>query len=250
MSKCAGYGGFAQGYDALTFNVPYDEIAEYYLGIIRGLTKGKRLLDMGCGTGNLTVRLAKAGFKVIGQDASEDMLSIAAQKSHQKSSGVQWICQSMTETDIGEPADVIVSTLDSINHLPTRSDIAECFRRTSENLKTGGIFVFDVNTEYKHREILGNNTFVYDVDGVYCVWQNEYSAEDNRVSIELDLFFEEEDGVYTRGFEEFSEIALPQSEYICMLENAGFEIAEVFEYLTHSSPKENSEKLLIAARKK
>ncbi|MGN0679083.1 MAG: class I SAM-dependent DNA methyltransferase [Oscillospiraceae bacterium] len=242
----SGYGDFAQAYDALTFNVPYDEIAEYYSGIIKGLTKGKRLLDMGCGTGNLTVRLAKAGFKVIGQDASEDMLMFAAQKS----SKVQWICQSMTETDVGEQVDVIVSTLDSVNHLQTRSDIAECFRLASQNLKTDGIFVFDVNTEYKHREILGNNTFVYDVDGVYCVWQNEYSPEENRVSIELDLFFEEEDGAYTRGFEEFSEIALPQSDYLSMLENAGFEIAAVYEYLTHSQPNEKSEKLLIAARKK
>ncbi len=246
MSKCAGYGDFARAYDALTFNVPYDEIAEYYIGIIKSLAEGRRLLDMGCGTGNLTTRLAKAGFKVIGQDASEDMLSFAAQKS----SKVQWICQSMTETDIGEPADVVVSTLDSINHLSTRSDIADCFRKTSESLKTGGIFVFDVNTEYKHREVLGNNTFVYDVDGVYCVWQNEYSPEDNRVSIELDLFFEEEDGAYIRGFEEFSEIALPQPEYIGMLENAGFEIAEAYEYLTHNSPDEKTEKLLIAARKK
>lgn len=245
MNECAGYGDFAQAYDALTFNVPYDEIADYYIGIIKRLTKGRRLLDMGCGTGNLTVRLAKAGFKVIGQDASEDMLSFAAQKS----SKVRWIRQSMTETDVGEPADVIVSTLDSINHLPTKADIAACFRKTSENLKTGGIFVFDVNTEYKHREVLGNNTFVYDVDGVYCVWQNEYSAEDNRVSIELDLFFEEEDGAYTRGLEEFSEIALPQTEYTGMLENAGFETVEVYEYLTHDPPKENSEKLLIAARK-
>lgn len=242
----SGYGDFAQAYDALTFNVPYDEICEYYSGIIKGLSKGKRLLDLGCGTGNLTVRLAKAGFKAIGQDASEDMLMFAARKS----SKVLWICRSMTETDVGEPVDIIVSTLDSVNHLQTRSDVAECFRLASKNLKTGGIFVFDVNTEYKHREILANNTFVYDVDGVYCVWQNEYSPEENRVSIELDLFFEKEDGSYTRGFEEFSEIALPQSDYISMLENAGFEIAAVYDYLTHSHPNEKSEKLLIAARKK
>ncbi len=243
-----GYGDFAQAYDALTFNVPYDEIAGYYTAIIRkelGAVKGKRLLDMGCGTGNLTIRLAKAGFKVIGQDASEDMLSFAAQKSQK----VQWICQSMTETELGEPADVIVSTLDSINHLDTKADIAECFRRASENLNTDGIFVFDVNTEYKHREVLADNTFVYDVDGVYCVWQNEFSPEENRVSIELDLFFEEEDGAYVRGFEEFSEIALPNDDYLSLLKENGFEIVNVYEYLTYNNPTNNSEKLLIVARK-
>lgn len=246
MSGCSGYGDFAHGYDALTFNVPYDKIAEYYSGVIRGLTDGRRLLDMGCGTGNLTVRLAKAGFETIGQDVSAEMLSYAAQKS----SKVRWICQSMTETELGEPVDVIVSTLDSINHLAEKSDIAECFRRASENLNTGGIFAFDVNTVYKHREVLGNNTFVYDVDGVYCVWQNEYVPEDNRVSIGLDLFFEEEDGSYTRGFEEFSEIALENDEYLSLLEESGFEIVDVFEYLTYNIPQKNSEKLLIVAKKR
>lgn len=242
----SGYGDFAFAYDALTFNVPYDKIAEYYSVIIRGLTNGKALLDMGCGTGNLTVRLAKCGFDVIGQDASEDMLSFAAQKS----ADVLWICQNMTETELGEPTDIIVSTLDSINHLQNVSDIAVCFKRAADNLKAGGVFVFDVNTVYKHREVLADNTFIYDVDGVYCVWQNEYSEEDNRVSIDLDLFFEEEDGAYSRGSEQFSEIAVSQDEYIRMLNEAGFELASVYEYLTHNLPTEKSEKLLIAARKK
>ncbi len=243
-----GYGDFAYVYDALTFNVPYDEIAQYYCRIIRGLTDGTgtRLLDMGCGTGNLTVRLAQAGFDVTGQDASEDMLSFAAQKSAE----IMWICQSMTETELGEPTDVIVSTLDSINHLPTKADMAACFKRAAENLKSGGVFVFDVNTVYKHREVLGNNTFVYDVDGVYCVWQNEYSSEEHRVAITLDLFFEEEDGAYSRAYEEFSEIALPCEEYVSMLNEAGFEVEAVYEYLTDNAPTDESEKLLIAARKK
>lgn len=240
-----GYSEFAYAYDALTFNVPYDEIAKYYTDIIRNLTDGKRLLDMGCGTGNLTVRLSEAGFDVIGQDASEDMLAFAAQKS----SDVFWICQSMTETEIGEPVDIIVSTLDSVNHLESAEDIARCFRCAAGSLCSGGIFVFDVNTVYKHREILGDNTFVYDVDGVYCVWQNEYFQESSRVGISLDLFFEEEDGVYTRGYEEFSEIALTNNDYLDLLQEAGFEVVMVREYLTDNPPGENSEKLLIAARK-
>ena len=74
-----GYGDFAAAYDLLTFNVPYDEIADYYADILRGMTGGKRLLDMGCGTGSLTVRLAVRGFDVIGQDASAEMVSVAAE---------------------------------------------------------------------------------------------------------------------------------------------------------------------------
>ncbi len=240
-----GYGDFAEAYDALTFNVPYDEIAEYYSEILCGLTNGRRLLDMGCGTGNLSLRMAALGFDVIGQDASEEMLTIAASKS----ADIRWICQNMSETELGEPADTIISTLDSVNHLQSTEEMEQCFRAVSRNLKKGGVFAFDVNTVYKHREILGSNTFVYDVDGVYCVWQNEFDQSDNSVGIELDLFFEEDDGAYTRGYESFREVAVSEDELRRRLERAGFQIVEIWEYLTHSIPNERSEKLMVVARK-
>lgn len=242
-----GYGDFADAYDALTFDViPYDEIAAYYAKIIGGITSGKRLLDMGCGTGNLTVRLARRGFDVIGQDASPEMLSIAAAKSAE----ILWICQKMEETDIGEEVDAVISTLDSINHLADRAAAERCFARAAASLKKGGAFVFDVNTVYKHREILADNTFVYDVDGVYCVWQNTFDESDSGVNIELDLFFEEEDGIYSRGGESFREIAFPEDELRGMLDKAGFEVLNVWEYLTFAEPTAQSEKLLFAARKR
>ena len=239
-----GYVDFAEAYDALTFNVPYDEIADYYAKILCEMTDGRRVLDMGCGTGNLTVRLAQRGFDVIGQDASPDMLTFAAAKSDK----VTWICQKMEETELGEQADAIISTLDSINHLPDRAAVERCFHRVAENLKSGGAFVFDVNTIRKHRETLGENTFVYDVDGVYCVWTNTFDPSDNGVDIELDLFFEEEDGSYSRGGESFREIAFSVDELREMLTKAGFEVVNVWEYLTFNKPYKNSDKLLIVAR--
>lgn len=239
-----GYGDFAEAYDALTFNVPYDEIADYYEKILRSLTCGERLLDMGCGTGSLTVRLAERCFDVIGQDASPDMLTFAAAKS----SEISWICQKMEETELGERVDAVISTLDSINHLPDKAAVESCFNRVAENLKNGGAFVFDVNTVYKHREVLAENTFVYDVDGVYCVWQNMFCPEDNGVDIELDLFFEEEDGSYSRGEERFREIAFAEEEMREMLDRAGFEVVDVWDYLTFDKPSPRSEKLMFAAR--
>ncbi len=240
-----GYGDFAAVYDLLTVNVPYDEIADYYAKILCEITDGKRLLDMGCGTGNLTVRLADKGFDVIGQDVSAEMLSQAAAKNPE----IQWICQNMSETDLGEQVDAVISTLDSINHLESAEEIECCFKCAAENLKSGGAFVFDVNTIYKHREILGENTFVYDVEGAYCVWQNEFSPKDNSVSIELDIFFEEEDGSYIRGGESFREIALSAEEIKKLLEKCGFEIVNIYEYLTFDAPNDKSEKLLFGARK-
>lgn len=242
-----GYVDFAQAYDALTFNVPYDEIAEYYNNILCSMTNGKRLLDMGCGTGNLSIRMAERGFDVIGQDASTEMLTQAAAKFN--APNIRWICQNMSETELGETVDAVISTLDSVNHLQSADEMERCFKAAAACLEKGGVFAFDVNTVFKHREILGSNTFVYDVDGVYCVWQNEFDPSDNGVDIELDLFFEEEDGVYTRGYENFREVAVSEDELRHRLENSGFRIVEIWEYLTKSIPSERSEKLMIAARK-
>lgn len=242
----AGYGEFAGVYDLLTENVPYDEIAEYYDRIITSLGGGRRLLDMGCGTGSLSVRLAEMGYEVTGSDASADMLSVAAQKFGK----VRWICQSMTETELYTAAETAVSTLDSVNHLLNKEEIFTCFKRLSENLTDGGLFVFDVNTVYKHREILGDNTFIYDVDGVYCAWNNTFRPGDNGVDIELDLFYENEDGSFSRGYESFGEIALSLGELTELLEKAGFTVERVYDYLTFDPPRDDSEKLLVAARKK
>jgi SAM-dependent methyltransferase len=243
----AGYGEFADVYDILTENVPYEEIAEYYNNIITRFGGGRLLLDMGCGTGNLTVRLAAMGYDIIAADASEEMLSIAAGKT---SENIRWICQSMTETDLYGTVDTAISTLDSINHLDGAEEIYLCFSRLAQNMEQGGLFVFDVNTVYKHREILADNTFVYDCEGVYCAWNNTYCAEDNGIDIELDLFYENEDGRYSRGFEGFREIALPTEQMCELLEKARFEVVAVYDYLTFDEPREESEKLTFVARKK
>lgn len=240
-----GYREFADAYDALTFNVPYERIAAYYSQIIRRMTEGRRVLDLGCGTGNLSVRLAKRGFKVVGMDASEGMLMYAAQKS----SEVVWLRGCMERGAPGVRADAVISTLDSINHLPDREAVESCFRGAAKALADGGVFAFDVNTVYKHREVLGGNTVVYDVDGVYCAWSNEFCEADNGVDIELDLFFERNDGEYVRGGERFREIAFTEEELCGMLEEAGFEVVRVWEYLTTKAPTATSEKLQIVARK-
>lgn len=242
----AGYGQLAQGYDLFTQNVPYDEIAEYYDSIITEFAPRGLLADAGCGTGNLTQRMAALGYDIIAADASPEMLTIAVSKPHE---GIQYICQSMTELDLYGEADAMISTLDSVNHLADKREISRFFRAAAQNIRRGGVLAFDVNTPYKHENILGGNTFVYDAEGAFCAWQNTFDPSDCGVNIELDLFFENDDGTWERSYESFREIALPQQEIRTMLEQAGFEVLRVYEYLTRENPTEKSEKLTFAARK-
>ena len=217
-----GYGDFAYYYDSLTHNVEYEKRAEYIYGLLaeNGVGKGI-LLDLACGTGTLSLLLEKKGFDVLGVDASEDMLSVAQEKKMSGNSNAIFLCQKMQDLDLFGTIDAAVCTLDSINHVTDENDVKEILRKVALFMNDGGIFIFDVNTLYKHREILANNTFVYDTEEVFCVWQNTL-CEDNVVEIDLDFFELDEDGAYIRSSESFCEKAYPHEKIVEMLENAGF----------------------------
>lgn len=242
-----GYAAFAAFYDALTENVDYAEIAAYYdrLNTVFGGKKGI-LLDLACGTGSLSVLFSGMGYDVIGADNSPEMLSQALSKEH---SSIQYLCQSMTELDLYGTIHTAVCSLDSINHLPGRDEVLRAFERVSLFCEPGAVFLFDVNTVYKHERILENRSFVYETERVYCVWQNEYLGG-GKTGITLDFFTEGRDGRYERVSEEFSETAYPAEELCGMLERAGFEICAVYDYLTENPPRKESEKLTFAARKR
>ena len=241
-----GYEAFAGYYDFLTKNIDYKELAEYYDGL-NVKFGGKRgiMLDLACGTGSLSVVLRDMGYDVIGTDISSEMLSVAVSKSHE---GIEYLCQDMTELDLYGTIDGTICSLDSINHLEDITDVKKAFAKVSLFSNPGALFMFDVNTLYKHEKILGDNTFVYDTDEVYCVWQNEYHG-DGVTDIFLD-FFEERDGVYYRYSDDFTETAYKREDIDELLIETGFEIVACYEYLTEKEPSETSEKLTFVARKK
>lgn len=186
----SAYGCFADVYDTLTSNIDYKELAGYYDRIItsHGGKKGI-LLDLACGTGSMSMQLSALGYDVIGVDLSTEMLSVAKEKPHKN---IEYLCQDMCELDMYGTIDVTVCVLDSINHLDSKEDILRCFKSVSLFCDPKGLFVFDINTVRKHREVLADNTFVYDMEKVYCVWQNylDSDSEDSRVDIALDIFTE------------------------------------------------------------
>ncbi len=245
----SSYHKFAQYYDILTSNIDYQKHADYYDNIISQYMPDKGiLLDLACGTGSLSEAMAKSGYDVIGVDLSEEMLSIALNKKFDSGLPIQYLCQDMCKLDMYGTIDVTICALDSLNHLPDINSVKRAIERVSLFSNPNGIFVFDINTLYKHKKILGNNTFIYDTDDVYCVWQNTYNDKDNSVLIELN-FFEKDSDTYRRFDESFLEKAYDIEQLIDICENAGLEVLSIYDYLTNYPPREDSEKLTVVTRK-
>ena len=245
-----GYGNFAYYYDILTANISYKDRAEYFDSLIKKHGGKKNiLLDLACGTGSLSEEFSRMGYDVIGVDASETMLNEALDKKFDSGLNIQYLCQDMTKLDMFGTIDVTICALDSLNHLADVESIKKAVERVSLFCEPDGLFIFDINTPYKHKNVLGNNTFVYDMDEVYCVWQNTYSEDDNRVDIFLDMFEKQDNGCYKRYEECFSEIAPEISVIEQIVTSSGMEILAKYDYDSFLPVKENSEKIVYVARK-
>ena len=243
----SGYQLFSRFYDNLTFNVDYVKRADYLQSVLSlcghpwGLT-----LDLACGTGSLTLELKRRGVDIFGIDGSYDMLSQAMDKAYDEGFEILFLCQQMEKLDLYGTIDTCICTLDSLNHITDKAKLQTVFDRVALFMNPDGYFVFDVNTVYKHRQILGNNTFVYDTDSVYCVWQNSLK-ENNIVSIDLDLF-EREAEAYHRYSEHFKERAYEIDELKEMLRKSGFEAVHVYDDMTTEPLKDNSDRAVFVAR--
>ncbi len=239
------YDVFAQYYDELMQNVEYGEIAEKVDEYLREYRPESKLLcDLACGTGTLAAMLSEKGYDVIGIDASPDMLMTAREKCP---ASVLLLCQSMDELDLYGTIDAAVCTLDSINHVTDKETVGTIFKKVSLFLENNGIFVFDVNTPYKHENILSDSSYIIETDNVFCAWQNSY--ENGLVNITLD-FFEEEDGVYYRSSECFSERAYTDGEIREMLSEAELEVIAVKDGYTDNEPCETTQRLVYITKRK
>ena len=245
------YGVFSEFYDALTANVSYDTVSQVLSSLLTRYGKSRGLLlDLACGTGSVSVRLAKKGYEVIGVDLSPEMLSEAQNKAYSTGQNILFLCQDMTKLDLYGTVDAAVCTLDGLCHLPDEESLSAALRKVSLFMNPGGVFLFDVNSVYKHRAVLGNNTFVYDTDDVYCVWQNTLFSDGVTVQMDLDFFEPVSDaGDYVRQSERFTERAYPRETLEAMLKKAGFTVLDVFDGYSEKPAHDTSERLLFAVRK-
>lgn len=245
------YAHFASYYDLLTKNVSYPQWAKWYDKMIRafGGSSDSILLDLACGTGSLTEEMARLGYDCIGIDYSDEMLNQALSKKFQSNLPVQYLKQDMTNLDLFGTVDVTLCTLDALNHLSSLKAIDKTIEKVALFTNPGGLFFFDVNTPYKHREILGNHTYVYDMQDVYCIWQNTYHENNCRVRIDLDFFQRRKDGLYTHNSEHFSEYTWNMESFDQILQKHHFKILKHYDFDTQKDTTAQSEKIIFVSQK-
>ena len=245
------YTGFAACYDEFMDNVPYEEWAARVTEILKQQGCGSGiLLDLACGTGSLTELLAGEGYDMIGVDASEEMLNLAMKKREETGSGSLYLCQDMRELELYGTVAGAVCICDSLNYLTDPADLVHVFRLVNNYLDPGAPFVFDFNTGYKYREILGDSTIAENREDASFIWENYYDEEEKINEYDLTLFLRGEDGRFDRMCETHFQRAYELEEVKEALKEAGMEFVAAYDAFTEEPPREDSERICVAAREK
>ena len=242
------YHNLAVSYDRLTNDVDYEATVDFYYEILKreGL-KPRTAVDLACGTGSVTVLLAKQGIRTVGVDMSEDMLTAAWEKVMDMDEPPTFVCQKMQELHLPRAVDLAVCALDSLDYITDPKDCAEAIRRAYKAINPGGIFIFDVNTPEKLRAMDGQ-VFLDEDDDVYCVWRGEFDHKSNICSYGMDLF-QRQGNVWHRSFEEHREYAYSQEQLTKFLKDAGFTHIEVYADREFCAPREGEQRIYFKARK-
>ena len=246
------YTGFAEVYDLFMDNIPYEEWGIYVKGLLKeyGVDEGL-VLELGCGTGTMTEILASAGYDMIGIDQSEEMLEEALEKKQESGHEILYLCQDMREFELYGTVRAIICICDSMNYILEEEEVLGILTSAAHNyLDYGGLFIFDLNTEYKYREILGEQTIAENREEGSFIWENAFYEEDQVNEYDLTIFVKEEEGLYRKYQETHFEKAWTLEKVKELLEEAGMEFLGVYDGFTKEAPKEDSERILVAAREK
>lgn len=259
------YTGFAQVYDMFMDNIPYEEWSEYLVRLLKkyGLDKGL-VLELGCGTGNITERLAVKGYDMIGIDNSSEMLSIAMQKEERfqdrdvedtSRGSIFYLLQDMREFELYGTVAAVVSICDSMNYITSEEELLDVFRLVNNYLDTRGLFIFDLNTVYKYKNVLADNTIAENREDCSFIWDNFYYEEERINEYDLTIYVkdnidEDADNCFRRFDETHYQKAYTLETIQKLLEQAGMEYVTAYDAFTEQPPTNQSERIYVVAREK
>ena len=243
-----GYHALALVYDICNERAGYEKLSAFICEHLSQYKENNIVLDAGCGTGAMSLLLSKKGFDVIGVDISPEMLSQAQQKAYDANQNILFLLQDLSSLDLYGTVGGIVCLRDTLNHLEP-AKLQKALERFALFLEPGGILIFDINTEYKHRNVLAGNTFVYENSDSMVVWRNAYDEKHSRVELIVDVFCKNEDGSYNRSCDDFFEYNIDEKQLTDMLKSCNMELVEVLDGDKMGPRVDNSERLLFVFRK-
>ncbi len=245
------YSSFAQVYDMFMDNVPYEEWSRYLIGLLKeyGIEDGL-VADLGCGTGKITRLLSDAGYDMIGVDNAAEMLEIAREiQEDEERDDIWYLLQDMRELELSGEVNAMVSICDSMNYILEEEELKEVFLRVKEYLQTGGIFIFDMNTLHKYRDMIGETTIAENREEGSFIWDN-YFYEDEMVNeYELTLFIREENGLFRKYEETHYQKAYELDTVKRLIEEADLKFVTAYDAFTREPVNRDSERMYIIARK-
>lgn len=254
------YTGFAQVYDTFMDNIPYKQWAVYLTALLEEYgVKDGLVLELGCGTGSMTRLLAGRGYDMIAVDNSEEMLMIAREKSMEDPGGILYLLQDMRSFELYGTVRAVVSICDSMNYITQPEDLCQVFKLVNNYLDPGGIFIFDMNTLYKYREVLGERTIAENREDCSFIWDNYYDEETRINEYELSIFIKDvsdEDAEdfggepFIRFQEEHLQRAYTLDEVKALILEAGMEFVAAYDAFTKEPVQDDSERMYIIAREK
>ncbi|MFV0439929.1 MAG: class I SAM-dependent DNA methyltransferase [Lachnospirales bacterium] len=243
------YNNFAKVYDTFMSDVPYDKWALFLDEVWKKYELNpKNICDLGCGTGTLTSILAKK-YNLIGVDLSPEMLMIARDKSSEKNLDILYIEQDMTEFHLGFNVDSIYCLCDSLNYLLEEAEVLDTFIQCNKHLAKNGLLIFDLNTEYKFKNMYGSNVFADNSEYGSYIWKNEY-LEDEQINIyDVCFFIQKGQNNYEKFDEYHEERAYSLSKIKELLEKANLEFLEAVN-IDFTEVSKTSERMYIIARER
>lgn len=244
------YNSFAWVYDQCMSHIPYDEWVEYLQELLQKYYKKKPnlILDLGCGTGNITERLANKGYDMVGVDNSFEMLSIAREKASKDNKEILYLLQDMREFELYGTVDCIVSICDSMNYIIEEDDLLQVFKLANNYLDPEGIFIFDLNTRFKYEHILGDHTFAETYENSAYIWENYYYEDEAINEYDLTLFIKDDNSQYQRYSETHHQRMYTLDTIKNLLQEAGLTYVDCFDAFTYNKPTAQSERVYFIAR--
>ena len=246
------YKEFAFVYDELMNEVYYESWVNYIEKIIKNENiKVKNILELACGTGNITIPLAKKGYDIAGIDISEEMLMIAREKSQKEGIELVLLNQDIADLDFDlYDLDCVLCACDGFNYILEDGDLKNIFDKIYKLLKEKGIFIFDISSYYKLSSILGDNVYGENRDDVAYLWQNYFDEEDDIVQMDLAFFRKEpENESFTRFEETHYQRAYKNEDMLNMLSNSGFKNIKLYKDFTFEKDNGEGERVFFVCIK-